>query len=180
MRFINLTPNTIRIRVPDIASQILEYREIEIEPSGLVAKVPCYHKDPEHLIDGIPVYEPPVNGRPEGLPNPAEGVAFLVSANFIGKVGSRTDVFCPATGTNDYVQNEHVVATRLIRCGEVASRRPNPAHPQENEVALAERIGKNYSDLLGHIRSEFALSDSSATRIVAMVLSWYEEESVDG
>lgn len=157
MRFINLTPNTIRIRVPDIASQILEYREIEIEPSGLVAKVPCHHKDPEHLIDGIPVYEPPVNGRPEGLPNPAEGVAFLVSANFIGKVGSRTDVFCPATDTNDYAQGEHAVATRLIRCGEVTSAR------SESTVALAQRIGNSYNDLLGHVRSEFALS-------------WYEAE----
>lgn len=118
MRFVNLTPHVIRIRCG------IEH-QIEVEPSGTVARISTRQGDLQRPINGpanwIQVYGAPTYGDPEGLPDPEEGTAFLVSALFIGRVGTRTDVYCPGTGPNDNCirddKGQIIAVTRLIRCG---------------------------------------------------------------
>lgn len=125
MRFVNLTPHTIRIR-----SNFLTEHQIEVEPSGTIARISTSQSEFQRLINfgndespenWIQVYGAPTYGDPEGLPDPEEGTAYLVSALFIGRVGTRTDVYCPGTGPNDNCirddKGQIIAVTRLIKCG---------------------------------------------------------------
>jgi hypothetical protein len=114
MNLTNLTPHAITLRSADGTDTI-------VPPSGTVARVSSTPGALE-TVAGIPV---PVAGMQtfggvEGLPAPAEGTMFIVSAMVLAALrGSRPDVVGPGTGPNDgAVRNEkgHVVAvTRLVR-----------------------------------------------------------------
>jgi hypothetical protein len=114
MYLLNLTPNAITLRAPDGTDTV-------IPPSGTVARVSIATRALE-VVAGIPV---PVAGAQrfggvEGLPAPAPGMMFIVSAPALSALrGSRPDVVGPGTGPNDAaIRNEagHIVAvTRLVR-----------------------------------------------------------------
>jgi len=111
-----MTPHAITLRGPDGADHT-------IEPSGSVARVTNIAGAPG-AVPGIPcpVHEAAAFGEVIGLPEPAEGIFYLVSGFVGAAVGGRSgrgDVLVPGTGPNDgAVRNEkgHVVAvTRLNR-----------------------------------------------------------------
>lgn len=119
--FVNLTKHAIVL-------QGVAGSRATIPPSGTVARIETVpgerivvHGD-EGLVEGIPLHEAPKFGEPLGLPphDPTSPNLYLVSSMFIGRVGSRPDVFAPGTGPNDgAVYNEKGLVeavTRLIRC----------------------------------------------------------------
>lgn len=89
MRLINLTPHDIIIRLPD--------GDRVIPASGTVARVATSY---EHVgdVDGIPV-SAQTFGQIEGLPEPRNGVVYVVSAIVLAaaKELGRTDVVAPDT-----------------------------------------------------------------------------------
>ena len=111
---INCTPHAITLRAADGTDTV-------VPPSGTVARVSSTPGALE-MVEGLPV---PVAGMQtfggvEGLPAPAPGTMFIVSALVLSALrGSRPDVVGPGTGPNDgAVRNErgHIVAvTRLVR-----------------------------------------------------------------
>lgn len=114
MTLINLTPHTIRIK----GSQ----GYIVVPPSGEVARV---EMDESHFgyfsMGGVSV---PVctrkSGRVVGLPEPKEGVSYLVSSMVLDNLPElRDDVYAPDTGkTAERDENGQIVAvTRLIKKG---------------------------------------------------------------
>lgn len=111
---INLTPHPITLRAATGEDTV-------IPPSGTVARVSSTPGALE-TVAGIPVPVAGVQtfGGVEGLPAPAEGTLYIVSALVLSALrGSRPDVVGPGTGPNDgAVRNErgHIVAvTRLVR-----------------------------------------------------------------
>ena len=108
MKFINLTPHTVRLN-----------RGTEFPPSGQVARVKARHDvdawisdgpdgalelNDEFFGDAIPVYRP-VFGQVEGLPEPAEGTMYIVSGMVAAACRGRDDVVCPATGHAEAVRH---------------------------------------------------------------------------
>jgi hypothetical protein len=95
MNFVNLTPHSIVLSLPDGS-------EINIPSSGEVARVATLPAAPRQ-VEGvpIPVVPSPAYGDVTGLPAPVEGVAFLVSGLVLSRCGGRGDVFAPATGPAD-------------------------------------------------------------------------------
>ena len=89
MKLINLTPHDIVVRLSD--------GDRVIPASGTVARVATSHV-PAGTIDGIPV-SAQTFGQIEGLPEPQEGVTFIVSAIVLAaaKEIGRTDVVAPDT-----------------------------------------------------------------------------------
>lgn len=89
MKLINLTPHDIIIRLPD--------RDRVIPASGTVARVATSHELVGE-IDGIPV-SVQTFGQIEGLPEPRDGVFYIVSAIVLSaaKELGRTDVVAPDT-----------------------------------------------------------------------------------
>ena len=89
MKLVNLTPHDIVIRLPD--------GDCVIPASGTVARVATSHEQIGD-IDGIPV-SAQTFGQIEGLPEPQEGVVFVVSAIVLAaaKELGRTDVVAPDT-----------------------------------------------------------------------------------
>jgi hypothetical protein len=79
---------TIKAHVIDISDPILE-----IEPSGQVARVSGQYTIKAHVID-IPVYDAKY-GEVEGLPEPEDGVFYIVSGMVKAAVPDREDVFSP-------------------------------------------------------------------------------------
>ena len=86
---VNLTPHDIVIRLSD--------GDRVIPASGTVARVST-SQVPAGTIDGIPV-SAQTFGQIEGLPEPQEGVTFIVSAIVLAAAKSigRTDVVAPDT-----------------------------------------------------------------------------------
>jgi hypothetical protein len=88
-----------------------------IEPSGVVARVSVSFED-AGSVDGIPVVSQ-VFGQVEGLPEPQEGVAFIVSGMVLATIKGRADVFAPDTGPTA-IRNEkgHIIGVvRLVAAG---------------------------------------------------------------
>lgn len=113
----NLTPHPLVLRGADGT-------DTTVPPSGNVARV---SSTPGSLTEvpgvPVPVASATVFGAVTDLPDPQDGVFFLVSgmvgAALVGR--GRTDVLMPGTGPNDAaVRNDkgHIIAvTRLIAVG---------------------------------------------------------------
>lgn len=96
---INLTPHEIAIQRPDGTVE-------DMAPSGTVARLTS-EVEPASWIEGIPVVRVlygrveglPVAGDPPrvGVPAPAPGVYYLVSALVLARCHGRADVFAPDT-----------------------------------------------------------------------------------
>lgn len=103
----NLTPHTINIVLPT-------NEKLVIPASGIVARVSstAIHLEP---IDGIPVVNT-VYGEVVSLPEPEEGVIYIVSAMVLSRVQGRPDVFGPDTGPTAIRDEGKIVAVRgLVR-----------------------------------------------------------------
>lgn len=93
MTFINLTPHTLNLF--NAQGEVLT-----LPPSGNVARV-AETRTPAGEIDGIPV-DTVGFGEVTGLPDPQEGVTFIVSALVAGAVPFvRTDVVSPGAPVRD-------------------------------------------------------------------------------
>ena len=105
VKFLNLTPHTINIQ------------DISIPPSGHVARVATVAKD-AGTVDGIPVVRQSY-GDVQGLPDPQDGVAFLVSGLVLAAVkaaGGRADVYAPDTSPQGAIRDDagRIVAVRRL------------------------------------------------------------------
>lgn len=97
MKFINLTPHAIVLNDGTV-----------FQSSGTVARVGVSFSefDSEGLCEQI-------FGQVEGLPEPAEGTAYIVSGMVLSALqGARRDVVAPASGHPDVVRNDngHIVS----------------------------------------------------------------------
>lgn len=99
-KLVNLTPHAITF-ITDTETQV-------IEPSGTLARVSTKTVLTGETVSGIPVTKTEF-GVVEGLPDPEEGTAFIVSSLVAGRVLERTDVFIP----NESVRDD---AGRIIGC----------------------------------------------------------------
>ena len=93
MNFVNLTPHAIVVRLQDGT-------DLTFPPSGKVARV---DEEPAHNlgdVDGIKILSRTSFWEVVDLPEPVEGVAYIVSGLVAGQV-YRPDVFSPATGPKD-------------------------------------------------------------------------------
>lgn len=108
--FVNLTPHPIVIRRADGT-------DTTFVPSGKVARVDETANSIVGDIEGIPVLAKSQFTQVIDLPEPEEGVVFIVSGLVAGQV-SRNDVFSPATGPkDDAIRNEkgHIVAVKFLK-----------------------------------------------------------------
>lgn len=114
MTLVNLTPHPITIRTADgditIPPDPRGPARVDVAP-GPAGKI---------TVDGMPVdvMAPPVYGPVVDLPDPEDGVGYIVSGLVAGRV-DRDDVFAPVTGSKDGVVRDdvsgNVVVTWLIR-----------------------------------------------------------------
>lgn len=113
-KLVNLTPHPVTLRVGD--------KDVTMPPSGQVARVAAREDVVGDLeVEGLRV---PVVfrtlGEVEGLPEPEDGTAYLVSAlvlEALAKAGTpRADVFAPDTGASAVrdAQGRIVAVTRLV------------------------------------------------------------------
>ncbi len=114
MKLINLTPHEIVVIGglwidPDTGNQATSTR---IPPSGEVARVSMV-ETPTGTLDGIPVVTT-TPGPVQGLPDPQDGVALIVSALVRLAVPHRTDVFSPGNLIRDD-QGKPVGCSGLVR-----------------------------------------------------------------
>lgn len=92
MNIINLTPHPLNIQRADSTM-------LEVAPSGTVAR--CAEVRAERpALDGIGVTLAQF-GAVEGLPEPREGVVYVVSALVLAQVPHRPDVFAPGPALRD-------------------------------------------------------------------------------
>jgi hypothetical protein len=97
MRFVNLTPHALNLVYED-GSEAVEVSEghatVESTPGALDVAV--------SEATGFPVYGPPIFGAVTGLPDPQEGVMYIVSG-IVGSAlaGTRDDVLVPGTSPAD-------------------------------------------------------------------------------
>jgi hypothetical protein len=111
MKFINLTPHTITI--------FNLYVEKITLPSAGVARVETTEEALEPIED-IPIVSSPIQGPVIGLPEPVNGVAYIVSSIVLNhpSVHGRKDVFGPGTGPKHAPmrddENRIVGVTRLV------------------------------------------------------------------
>ena len=109
-KLVNLTPHAIRLQLPDGTA-------LDIQPSGQVARVATQARDAGQL-DGIPVVQQ-TYGDVQGLPDPQDGVAYLVSGLVLSAVkaaGGRSDVYAPDTSPDSAVRDNggRIVAVRRL------------------------------------------------------------------
>lgn len=100
MEIINLTPHAIKFVNDKLGDTV-------IEPSGTVARVSS-RTETIGDIDCIPVTRT-VFGEVENLPDPVDGVVYVVSSMVAARVPGRNDVFIP----NDSVRDDQ---GRIIGC----------------------------------------------------------------
>jgi hypothetical protein len=123
MKLVNLTPHAIRVVVNDAYMDVLE-----IPPSGKVARV----SSKQYFYDYVEVYQPDPFGEgpeefrevvplripvykttyeePVGVPEPKEGVIYIVSSLVKQQLPDRDDVVAPDTGPSAIRENGQVVA----------------------------------------------------------------------
>lgn len=118
----NLTPHKITLRTMRAAQRDGAPRDLTIEPSGTIARVVSRVGESKTFTDiPVPVLPPVDPGSIEGLPEPEDGVVYIVSGFVIGHpeiAGIREDVMAPATGPKDNaIRNErgHIVAVTQLR-----------------------------------------------------------------
>jgi hypothetical protein len=110
MNFLNLTPHPIVVRLNDGS-------DLTFPPSGKVARVDELPTQIVGDVNGIPIMARTVFGEVIDLPEPVEGLGYIVSGLVAGAV-SRADVFAPATGPKDgAVRNDkgHIVAVVALK-----------------------------------------------------------------
>ena len=90
-KFVNLTPHTINLNNGDA-----------LPPSGTVARVSASYTD---FDDGV-CHQ--VFGDVQGLPDPQDGVLFVVSALVLA-ASDRDDLVAPATGHADCVRVDGLI-----------------------------------------------------------------------
>lgn len=90
---VNLTPHTINFVNPE-GAEILN-----LPPSGTVARV-ATNAQVVGDLDGIPVTHT-VYGEIEGLPEPQDGVIYIVSGLVRTACPSRSDLACPGLQVRD-------------------------------------------------------------------------------
>ena len=111
MKFVNLTPHVITI-------YNLYANKITLPSSG-VARVETTEETLEPIED-IPIVSTPIPGPVVGLPEPSDGVAYIVSLMVLQHpaVRGRTDVYAPATGPKHAAMRDEqgriIGVTRLI------------------------------------------------------------------
>lgn len=101
-RLINLTPHEIRI--------IHEDQEVVIQPSGTIARCQVEQRV-IGFVNGIPFYKASY-GQVENLPDPQEGVIYVVSALVAQAVPDRNDVLIPFDSIRD--QNGKIVGCKAL------------------------------------------------------------------
>lgn len=110
---INLTPHPIVIRLG-----VDEKSDVTFPPSGVVARVAEKAVKPtRNEIFGFPVAGKTVVDEVVNLPEPKEGVIYIVSG-LVAQNVSRSDVFSPATGPEDNaIRNEkgHIIAVTKLK-----------------------------------------------------------------
>lgn len=104
MQFINLTPHTVNIIAED-GSELLA-----IYASGDLARVSAETVVAGN-IDGITITSTRY-GEVQGLPEPQEGVAYIVSALVAQRVHGREDVFVPSESVRD--SNGRIIGCRSL------------------------------------------------------------------
>lgn len=126
--FVNLCPHVLRLRTnADNKDPIPDQTDIVVEPfkgedgRPAPARVSTMSGGALPPIEGVAVFGRTAYGAVEGLPDPKEGVIYLVSALVAGRpeVAGRDDVFVPGTGPKDGVIRDaagqvHAV-TRLVQ-----------------------------------------------------------------
>jgi hypothetical protein len=107
--FVNLTPHALNVRKADGTF-------LEIPPSGTIAR-----RSVERVIvgeiDGITVYATKF-GELEGLPEPSDGIVYIVSALAAQACGDRDDVLVPGEAIRDEV-GRIIGCNGLVRTSEV-------------------------------------------------------------
>jgi hypothetical protein len=105
-RLENLTPHEVAVMVGDSI--------IRVPPSGRVVRLNS-HCDACGEVMGIPV-STCVEGKPRNLPEPEEGVVYLVSS-VVAKQVKRWDVLCPDTSEDGAIRdgNGYIVAVKRLQ-----------------------------------------------------------------
>ncbi len=128
MIFINLTPHTIRLRA-DKGNTAAEEAEGDIvvppqlgeDGKSAPARVSATPGGLNGSANGIALYGATSYGNVVGLPAPAAGTIYIVSALVGGRVSGRSDVFQPGTGPRDGAirtfDGQIFAVTRLIQAG---------------------------------------------------------------
>ena len=103
---VNLTPHSVSVLVGDTMKNI--------PPSGKVVRVSS-HCEPCGTIDGMQVvlcHE----GEPRGLPEPKEGIVYLVSS-VVAKSVKRKDVLSPDTSDDGVIRdgNGYILAVKRLQ-----------------------------------------------------------------
>lgn len=124
MKFVNLTPHDVTIHgtrreavlSPNTGEMILDdLTVVQTLPSAGVARVDTVRV--RELDTGTVSFTCRVirqtMGEVTGLPDPVDGVAYIVSAVVLAALGgSRPDVFAPDTGPDAIRENGQIVAVR--------------------------------------------------------------------
>ena len=110
--FVNLTPHSIWVTIhPDF----LDDRGIEYPASGQVARMAVNRAEgplcgPHRMVQQS-------FGAVEGLPDPVDGVVYIVSGMVLSELaGSRPDVVSPDTGPDAIRENGQIKAVRGFVC----------------------------------------------------------------
>ena len=119
MRLINLTPHTITFQ----PSSTFKNHLLEIEPSGTVARVEMEEKtlcetglktevSGKSAWYGIEVYVVAQTPKAVNIPEPQQGVGYIVSGVVLEalKGSGRTDVFAPNTNKAQRNEQGHIVS----------------------------------------------------------------------
>lgn len=101
----NLTPHELNIFSDD-------GKVVSIPPSGQVARV-AQTREQRGTIDGLAVTYSTF-GDVEGLPDPQDGVIYVVSGLVLSAVPDRTDVFAPGEAVRD--GEGRVIGARGLSC----------------------------------------------------------------
>lgn len=104
MILINLTPHSITVRG--------SHGDVTISASGNVARVGMT-ETPAGEVVGVSVVRRKAAGV-TGLPDPQEGIGFLVSSMVLDACGGRSDVFAPDTGPTAIREDGQIVAVRRL------------------------------------------------------------------
>lgn len=110
MEIINCTPHDVVVRKFNLVS----FKEVTILKSGIIPRVSTVESEAEDILGFKAVTQS--TGDVEGLPEPKEGVFYLVSG-MVFSATDRLDVIAPDTGKTA-IRNEAgqiIAVTRFLR-----------------------------------------------------------------